>query len=630
MKNIPELFKESAERFPGNPLILEKYEGSFQALNYKNAYTEVKEFAAALKDIGMKPDDKVVLYAEGRTWWLLSELAVLFNRAVSVPVSIRLEEPDDLLFRVTHSESKFIICSIKRLGTIRKIVPRIDAAIQIIVLDIPNKDDKPDLQKNEILLSELLSRNTNTFPEEELSTISPDTPANICYTSGTTADPKGIILSHGNYLANVNQAGGLFEITPDFTTLLILPWDHSFAHTVGLYTLIANGGSMAAVDGGKSPVEAIRNIPKNIKEIRPYFLLSVPALAKNFKANIEKGVAEKGSFVKMLFKAGLAIGRTHNGIGVNRGKGLRFLLKPLYFIFDSIVFKKIRANFGGRLRYFVGGGALLDIELQKFFAAIGIPMYQGYGLTEAAPVISSNNPSAQKMGSSGRIAPNMEVRIADEDDNELPAGQKGEILVQGKNVMQGYWRNAEATAETLKNGWLHTGDLGYFDQDGYLYVQGRFKSLLISDDGEKYSPEALEEAMIFHSDIIDQIMLHNNQNPYTTALICLNAEKLKKMLHERAGGEMTDEALELVRKEVNKIRHDHHLSEEFPVRWLPSSFAILEEGFNEQNKFINSTLKMVRPKITEHYKDLIDSMYHKEGKKEIEVHNKSVLAKLLT
>jgi long-chain acyl-CoA synthetase len=385
---------------------------------------------------------------------------------------------------------------------------------------------------------------------------------------------------------------------------------------------------MAAVDGGKSPVEAIRNIPKNINEIRPHFLLSVPALAKNFKTNIEKGVAEKGALVNTLFKAGLSIGHAHNGIGINRGKGFRFLLKPLYFLFDKIIFKKLRASFGGRLKYFVGGGALLDIELQKFFSAIGIPMYQGYGLTEAAPVISSNNPNAQKMGSSGKVAPNMEVRIADEDGNEVPTGISGEILVKGDNVMQGYWKNEEATAETLKNGWLHTGDLGYFDKDGFLYVKGRFKSLLISDDGEKYSPEALEEAMIFHSSIIDQIMLHNSQNPYTTALISINTEKLKKMLdHEE---NMEDQALEIIRKEVNQIRHDHSLSKEFPVRWMPSVFAILEEGFNEQNKFINSTMKMVRPKITEHYNDLIESMYDKEGKKNIEVHNKSVLAKILS
>lgn len=628
MKNIPALFKESVEKFPNNPLILEKSDGEFQATSYSDAYSQTLKLAAALRSIGMKKNDKVVIYAEGRTWWLLSELAVLFNAAVSVPLSIRLEEPDDLVFRINHSESNFIITSIRRLSNIRNVMDRLHSKIQIIVLDLPEKDERPILNENEIFLSTLLEKNCDPFNEEEIDKIDTNIAANICYTSGTTADPKGIILSHGNYLANVHQGTGLFDISSDFTTLLILPWDHSFAHTVGLYTLILNGASMAAVDGGKSPVEAIRNIPKNINEIRPHFLLSVPALAKNFKTNIEKGVAEKGALVNTLFKAGLSIGHAHNGIGINRGKGFRFLLKPLYFLFDKIIFKKLRASFGGRLKYFVGGGALLDIELQKFFSAIGIPMYQGYGLTEAAPVISSNNPNAQKMGSSGKVAPNMEVRIADEDGNEVATGINGEILVKGDNVMQGYWKNEEATAETLKNGWLHTGDLGYFDKDGFLYVKGRFKSLLISDDGEKYSPEALEEAMIFHSSIIDQIMLHNSQNPYTTALISINTEKLKKMLDPEEN--MEDQALEIIRKEVNQIRHDHSLSKEFPVRWMPSVFAILEEGFNEQNKFINSTMKMVRPKITEHYNDLIESMYDKEGKKNIEVHNKSVLAKILS
>jgi long-chain acyl-CoA synthetase len=200
-----------------------------------------------------------------------------------------------------------------------------------------------------------------------------------------------------------------------YTTLLILPWDHAFAHTAGIYTLIASGASMASIQVGKTPMETLKNIPQNIKEIKPVFLLSVPALAKNFRKNIESGVRQKGKLANMLFSAGLSVSYAYNGIGWDRGNGLRFLLKPLHSLFDTILYSKIRENFGGRLKFFIGGGALLDIELQKFFYALGIPMFQGYGLSEASPIISSNSESRHKLGSSGYLVDNLELKICDEN-----------------------------------------------------------------------------------------------------------------------------------------------------------------------------------------------------------------------
>ncbi len=193
-----------------------------------------------------------------------------------------------------------------------------------------------------------------------------------------------------------------------------------------------------------------------------------------------------------------------------------------------ILFKKIRASFGGRMEFFIGGAALLDIELQKFFYAIGIPMLQGYGLTEASPVISSNVLKRHKLGSSGNIVKNLDLKICDEEGNEMPVGEKGEIVIRGENVMKGYWKNEKATLETIREGWLHTGDMGYVDEDRFLYVLGRFKSLLISDDGEKYSPEGIEETITDRSQFIEQMMLYNNQNKYTSALLVPNGDALAK------------------------------------------------------------------------------------------------------
>ncbi len=182
----------------------------------------------------------------------------------------------------------------------------------------------------------------------------------------------------------------------------------------------------------------------------------------------------------------------------------------------------MREAFGGKLKFFIGGGALLDNELQRFFYAIGIPVYQGYGLTEAAPVISANCPEAVKFGSSGKLVKYLDVKICDSDGNTLAPGEKGEIVVRGDNVMKGYWKNQKATEEVLKNGWLHTGDMGYFSPDGFIYVLGRFKSLLIGNDGEKFSPEGIEEAIVEQSAFIDQVMLYNNQDPYTVGMIVPN------------------------------------------------------------------------------------------------------------
>jgi long-chain acyl-CoA synthetase len=223
--------------------------------------------------------------------------------------------------------------------------------------------------------------------------------------------------------------------------------------------------------------------------------MSVPALAMNFRKNIEKSIREKGRLINALFRHALKVSYKYNGIGYDKGKGIRILYKPLVRLYDKILFSKIREGFGGRLEYFIGGGALLDIELQRFFYAVGMPMFQGYGLTEASPVISSNSTKHHKLGSSGVLVKNMELRICDNERNPLPVGNQGEIVIKGENVMLGYWKNPEATAESIRDGWLYTGDLGYMDPDGYLYVLGRFKSLLIADDGEKYSPKGLKKLL---------------------------------------------------------------------------------------------------------------------------------------
>ena len=300
-------------------------------------------------------------------------------------------------------------------------------------------------------------------------------------------------------------------------------------------------------------------------------------------------------------------------------KGLRALLKPLVSLFDKVIFSKVRENFGGELKFFIGGGALLDKDLQKFYVGIGIPMYQGYGLSEATPVISSNGPELYRFGSSGKLVKPIELIICDSEGKELPLGEMGEIVVKGENVMAGYWKNPQSTEETVRNGYLYTGDLGYMTAEGLLYVKGRFKSLLISSDGEKYSPEGIEEALVEKSKYIDQVMLYNNQSPYTIALIVPNKEALKRKLAHLNLNLNTEEgrqaAVKKMEQELARFKKGGEFEGMFPERWLPSTFALLKEPFTEQNQMINSTMKMVRGKIEKAYADRINYLYTAEGKK---------------
>ena len=633
MKTIPEMFEESVSKFGDNVMMLEKRDGEYIKSTYGQIRSQVHQCAAGLLSLGIQKGDRIGLIAEGRNDWVVSELGILFTGAINVPLSVKIEELPELEFRLAHSGCRMIVVSGSQAPKVFKIKSNLADLEKIILLDEEGLKDEDTLCFSALLKmgEEFLAKHRHEF-EERWRSVHGNDPANICYTSGTTADPKGIILSHNNYTANVQQACDHLAIPPSYCSLLILPWDHSFAHTAGVYLLINRGASMASVQAGKTPMETLRNIPGNIRETRPSFLLSVPSLAKSFRKNIEKGIREKGERVAKLFEKALALAYEYNGIGWDRGKGGRMWKKPMYLLYDKLIFSKIRQNFGGRLDFFIGGGALLDIELQRFFYAIGIPMYQGYGLTEAAPIISANIPAKHKMGSSGTILPRLELRICDEQGKEVPVGQQGEIVIRGENVMLGYWKNEKATREALRDGWLYTGDIGYVDSDGFLFVLGREKSLLISHDGEKYSPEGIEEMIVAHSAYLDQMMLYNNQSPYTVALVVPNRDAILAWLSKNNftchSEEGQDAALKLIEKDIDAFRQGGQHGGMFPDRWLPSAVGVLGEGFTEQNRFLNSTMKMVRGRIAEFYKNRIDYLYTPEGKAICNHQNRTIIKRL--
>ena len=619
---IIDFVEKYVSEFSSNPFLWEKNLDTnvWEPTTYAETLKKAKRIAAGLMALGVQKGEKVSYLCEGRDMWVIGELGVLYAGAVNVPLSIKLGETNDLVFRVKHSDSKYVITSKFQLPKVRAILPECPMVEKVIIFD-----EVGDMRENEIYIGEILRMGDEFLAANEdqfvkrYSSIGPDDYANISYTSGTTADPKGILLTHRNYTANVEQAHSVIGVESDDRMLIILPLDHCFAHVAGFYTMMSYGASLGMVPSGKSGKEALRNIPSSIKEFKPNVMLSVPTLAKSFKKNIETTISKSGPVVEKLYNFALRNAIAYNKEGYNKGtEFVDIFRKPVMALFDKIIFKKVREGLGGQMKFFVGGGALLDIDLQRYYYAIGIPMYQGYGLSEATPIISANSPAKHIFGSSGKVVSPMEIKILDADGVEQPFGVKGEICIKGENVMAGYWKNPKSTADTIVDGWLHTGDMGYMRDEEMLYVVGRFKSLLIAADGEKYSPEGIEENLVENSRYIDGALLHNSQDPYTIALVTPNKDALKAYAKELGLDPSTEEAkakmLEKIQEEVNAYRTGGRLGGMFPDRWLPAAICVLPDPWTEQNHFLNSSMKVVRGRVEEAYKANMEYAYTPEGK----------------
>lgn len=619
---IIDFVEKYTAKYGDETFLREKVDGVWKETSFNTTREEAHILAAGFMSMGLEKGDKVALISEGRNYWIFSELGILYAGAVNVPLSFKLESDTDLTFRINHSDARFVIASQTQIDKIRRVIDRCPKVEKVIVMD------PIELKDGEIYIGDIMAAGKEYLKEhqdlllERMASVGPDDYANISYTSGTTADPKGILLTHRNYTANVDQALSVISIDRGDVMLIILPLDHCFAHVAGFYVMMKCGGSIATVPCGKSTVSLLKNIPTAIKEVRPHVLLSVPTLSRNFKKSFDNAIKKSGSFVEKLYEFGIKNAETYNREYYNAGKPCwkMWWRKPINAVIDKLVFSKVREGFGGRIKFFVGGGALLDIELQRYYCAIGMPVFQGYGLSEATPVICSNSMGHARFGSSGRVVKPMDIKICDEDGKEIPNGETGEIVIRGENVMAGYWKNPEATAKTIVDGWLHTGDRGYICKEDpeYLYVTGRFKSLLIASDGEKYSPEGYEDSLADGSKFIETSMLYNNQSPYTVVLVIPNktllAEEVKKAGLDPGSLEGKKAQLSIIKEEVDAYRPGGRRSGMFPERWLPASVIVGDTPFTEQNGMLNTTMKMVRGKVEKFYADRIEYAMTVEGK----------------
>ena len=619
---IIDFVEQYTAKYGDETFLREKVDGVWKETSFNTTREEAHILAAGFMSMGLEKGDKVALISEGRNYWIFSELGILYAGAVNVPLSFKLESDTDLTFRINHSDARFVIASQTQIDKIRRLIDRCPKVEKVIVMD------PIELKDGEIYIGDIMAAGKEYLKEhqdlllERMASVGPDDYANIIYTSGTTADPKGILLKHRNYTANVDQALSVISIDRGDVMLIILPLDHCFAHVAGFYVMMKCGGSIATVPCGKSTVSLLKNIPTAIKEVRPHVLLSVPTLSRNFKKSFDSAIKKSGSFVEKLYEFGIKNAETYNREYYNAGKPCwkMWWRKPINAVIDKLVFSKVREGFGGRIKFFVGGGALLDIELQRYYCAIGMPVFQGYGLSEATPVICSNSMGHARFGSSGRVVKPMDIKICDEDGKEIPNGETGEIVIRGENVMAGYWKNPEATAKTIVDGWLHTGDRGYICKEDpeYLYVTGRFKSLLIASDGEKYSPEGYEDSLADGSKFIETSMLYNNQSPYTVVLVIPNktllAEEVKKAGLDPGSLEGKKAQLAIIKEEVDAYRPGGRRAGMFPERWLPASVIVGDTPFTEQNGMLNTTMKMVRGKVEKFYADRIEYAMTVEGK----------------
>ena len=602
----------------------------WQTHSFKEADRLSSAFAAALIRLGFKREENISILSEGRPSWVICEFGILKAGCISVPLSTKLLE-DEIVFRLEHSGAKALFVSEntfqRAMAALKKIrskpliiiISNRNSRLNELVSDSCFEGEKPlfydDLiaEGEKLLTQNFSGENYGDKLLEIEKSIGPDDTLSINYTSGTIGSPKGTMLSHRNCLHNATNVLKIFHVDQGWKSLIILPLDHSFAHTIVLYCFIIKGITMYFIDAQGGPVAAVRNLPNNLLEVNPDFLLTVPALTGNFMKKMIQGVAEKGSLAKGLFNAGLKAGTARTGNGFNKPSFLTRLKN--YFpwaIANALIFPKLRLIFGTDMKFCISGGALLELKQQDFFSAIGVPVYQGYGLTENSPIACTNSAARHKFGTAGVIVPTLDVRLMKDRNTECAVGEIGQIVIRGGSVMKGYYKNSEATAEALIDGWLWTGDLGYKDQDGFLTVTGREKALLIASDGEKYSPETIEEAIISTSKFVSQIMVYNEQCKFTSALITLNTEQLMAEIERQELRFNTDADLDRI---INLIKDDIYAFakkddySKIPPQWRPGSFAIIPEAFDESNGLVNSTLKLVRYKVRDYYRSRLNEIY---------------------
>jgi long-chain acyl-CoA synthetase len=586
---LPSRFLNVIDNLPNPRAQMVRRDGRWESISSQEFLRRVAGLSTALVELGVKPGDRVGLFSANRPEWHTADFAINGSGAITVPVYFN-ESPDRMTYILRHCGAKVVFvvgpAQLRKLLNIRKELPELE---QIIVADV-EPDVPPECLRYETLIAGASAADISSY-RMRASQVLPGQLASLIYTSGTTGEPKGVMLSHTNFCSNVHDIGHDFHLAPATDVALsFLPLAHVYARAVD-YIYIFGGAALAYV-------ETVESVAQALLEVRPTLTDAVPRFFEKIYARlVEQGSMTKG-LKRMIFDWAMRVaemsaqwraGQSHANLAIT----LQWKLA------DALVYRKIRAGMGGRLRQVSSGGAPLSKELAEFFWAVGIPIYQGYGLTETSPVVSSNYPD-NRMGSSGKPIPNVQVRVAED----------GEILIKGPCVMQGYYKNPEATREVLtEDGWFSTGDIGYLDKDNYLYITDRKKDLIKTAAGKFVAPQPIENALKTSPYILNAMVV-GDKRKFIVALIVPNhvtvsAKAAEQGIRFSSNAELAAHpwVRSLIEAEIKRLTV--HLAQYETIK----RFALLPEDFTFDNGSLTFTLKLKRRVVEQQYAAIIESLY---------------------
>ena len=592
IRNLNQLLSNAARKYDKPDALLYKQAGDWQRVSSRELLEEAGKLAIGLTALGIGHGDKVVLLSENRHEWFFIDASLQILGAVNVPIYATLPATQ-IAYIVSDSESKVIIASTaeqqKKIAAIRK---QLTSVKHYITIDAPT-DDYEALSLHEVKQQGEESRRANPNLIKELSDmVKSEDLASIIYTSGTTGDPKGVMLTHRNLVSNVLASQKALPVDDTDVALSVLPYSHIFERMVAHY-LYANSGVTVAL------AESQETLLENLNEIQPTVMTMVPRFYEKVYAGMMEKIA-KGSLLKQkIFHWAVGVGHAQ-GKYRQRDETVPLLLKLKYALASKLVFSKLHARLGGRLRFFVSGAAPLSKEIAEFFWATGLQILEGYGLTETSPVVSVNRPEAFKFGKVGQPIEGVEVKIVDD----------GEILVRGPNVMKGYYKNAAATREAIdKNGFFYTGDVGVLDSDGFLAITDRKKDLIVTAGGKNIAPQPIE-SKVKTSPYISEIVLVGDKRHFLAAIIVPNFEKLvawcqEQSIHvsDRESMRQHPDVISFIETQVQSMTS--HFAQFEKIKKI----ALLATDFTLESGELTPTLKVKRRVIETRYKDIIDRMY---------------------
>ncbi len=603
-RTVPELFFQAVERHDHRHFMRYKTAGEYVSIPAGEFREEVELGAFGLTSWGVEPGDRVALLSENRPGWAFADLSTLCAGGWTVPIypSLGAEEVEYIL-----KDSGSVVCFVsdqEQLDKVIEVRDRLPDLRCVITLDpIEREDDEACCTARELIERGKAARESAPGTiEERLAGIDPEDVASILYTSGTTGRPKGVMLTHRNFVSNVLDSLKALAITSQDSHLSFLPLSHSFERTAGYYIMIHAGVSIAYA-------ESVDTVADDMGEVHPTVMTSVPRLYEKMYAAVLQKASEAGGLKKRIAFWARRVGIEYAERKVG-GRSISPILEAKYRLADRLVFSKLRERTGGQLRFFVSGGAPLAPVIAKFFYAAGLPILEGYGLTETSPVISVNTFEAMRFGTVGRPIPNVKVKI--EPDPDRPDGD-GEILVKGPNIMHGYFGMPEKTAEVMtEDGWFRTGDIGLLDEDGFLTITDRKKDLIKTSGGKYIAPQPIENDFKM-SKYVSQAVVVGNKRKYASVLLVPNFENLEKWADQegvsRADREElieTDAVRELYEEELEDVNQGK------PSYETIKKFRLVVDDFTIEAGELTPTMKVKRRVIEDRYADLIDTMYEEE------------------